>query len=437
MKWHVVCRIGEQDDFLPELETAADRRLILHFSGGPTDHRVREHVIADTEEAYDVTIGAPVHDLVYGAMTAYLADLCIPRESADDRWSRTFVLHLPVFEGRRWRRGGKTFASALSFLTGDNWEISTRERSGAAPEAAAVDDPEHPTRACLLSGGLDSLVGAIDLLGTGEGVAFVSHHGGGMTPKFQNDTYDALRRRFPDQCQKHQFFVVPPHLDDDGEDTMRSRSVLFLALGVAVASALGDDVPLIVPENGLISLNIPLTGTRVGSSSTRTTHPHFIAGMRDVLSMLGIPVVIELPYRHATKGEMLKHVADEDALQAMLPLTMSCSHPEASRWEGATPGTHCGYCFPCLIRRAAVTAADLEAHDAPYTHDARTDAPGGKKGRDLRALRMGLRRLQESNAPSILHALKAGPLPPNELPEFADVYARGMSELQAFLHRGE
>ncbi len=218
---------------------------------------------------------------------------------------------------------------------------------------------------------------------------------------------------------------------------MRSRSVLFLALGVAVASVLGDDAPLVVPENGLISLNIPLTGTRVGSSSTRTTHPHFIAGMRDVLSMLGIPVVIELPYRHATKGEMLKGVADEVALQAMLPLTMSCSHPEVSRWEGATPGTHCGYCFPCLIRRAAVTAAGLEAHDAQYTHDVRTDTPGGKKGRDLRALKMALHRLRESNAPPILHALEGGPLPQEEFPGFAEVYARGMSELDSFVHGGE
>lgn len=30
---------------------------------------------------------------------------------------------------------------------------------------------------------------------------------------------------------------------------------------------------LLVPENGLIALNVPLDETRVGSFSTRTTHP--------------------------------------------------------------------------------------------------------------------------------------------------------------------
>jgi len=437
MKWHIVCRIEEEDSFLPELKTATDRCLILHFSGGATNRRVRESVIATIEKRYEVRLAAPVQDFVYASMGAYLADLCIPRATAEDRWSRTFVLHIPVYEQRRWRHAGKTLEATLGFLTGDAWEVSPRARSGEAPTSTSATGPKRPTKACLLSGGLDSLVGAIDLLSGGDGVAFVSHHGGGMTPKFQNETFDGLRRRFDGQCHKHQFFVVPPQLDGDGEDTMRSRSAMFLALGVAVAAALGDDVPLVVPENGLISLNVPLTGTRVGSSSTRTTHPYLISGVREVLSQLRIPNAIVLPYRHATKGEMLRNAVDVDALKALLALTMSCSHPEVSRWEGATPGTHCGYCFPCLIRRAAVTAAGFDDHDAKYTHDVRNAAPGGKKGSDLRAIRMALQRDRGSTAPTIFRVLKAGPLPQEELAAFADAYARGMRELDAFLFGGE
>jgi hypothetical protein len=68
---------------------------------------------------------------------------------------------------------------------------------------------------------------------------------------------------------------------------MRSRSLLFFALGTAVAAALGEAVPLRVPENGLVSLNVPLTGTRLSSLSTRTTHPYFMERLAACVAALG------------------------------------------------------------------------------------------------------------------------------------------------------
>src|ERR1035437_1820015 len=39
----------------------------------------------------------------------------------------------------------------------------------------------------------------------------------------------------------------------------------------------------------------------------------------------------------------------------LAPLSLSCSSPSKGRWQGL--GTqHCGYCLPCLIRRAALYA---------------------------------------------------------------------------------
>lgn len=436
MKWHIVCRIGESDAFLPQIDAATSRCLILHFSGGAANRRVRESVVAGIEERYGVTLSAAVLDLLYACMGAYIADLCIPRRTADDRWSRDLTLHLPVFEERRWPGASRSFVSALRFLTGDTWAISARHRVGDRPEQSTATDPDAPTKVCLLSGGLDSLVGAIDLLSAGEAVAFVSHHGGGLTPKFQNTTLAGLRCHFEDQCVSNQFFVVGPQLDGNGENSMRSRSILFLGLGIAVASALGATGPLIVPENGLISLNVPLTGTRIGSSSTRTTHPHFITCVREMLSKLRIKNPIVLPYRHDTKGEMLAAVDRQDVLKSLLPETMSCSHPEVARWAGSTPGTHCGYCFPCIIRRAAVRAANLEDADSDYTIDIRTEVPEGKRGSDLRAVKMALCRNRQSTLPMIMRVLQSGPLPPDEATNYADVYERGMAELEAFISDG-
>lgn len=435
MKWHIVCRIGEGDTFLPEVDDALERCLVLHFSGGATNERVRESVVEFIEEKYEASLSGTIQDFLYASMGAYVADLCIPRRTAKDRWARELTLHLPVFMQSLWRRASRSLASTLKFLTGDEWTISTRERSGVVPDRLAAD-PELPGKVCLLSGGLDSLVGAIDLLSGGDAVAFVSHHGGGMTRKFQNDTFAALRAHYEDKCFENPFFVVGPNLGDDGESSTRSRSILFLGLGVAVAHALGDGVSVIVPENGLISLNVPLTGTRVGSSSTRTTHPYFIAGVRQVLGNLGIANDIVMPYRHMTKGEMLAGVNDREVLESIMARTMSCSHPEAARWNGATPGTHCGYCFPCLIRRAAVTAANMEEADADYTYDVRDSTPTGERGRDLRAVKMALARDEQSTKQSIFRVLEAGPLPPEEISAFADVYKRGMSELSTFLSSG-
>jgi 7-cyano-7-deazaguanine synthase in queuosine biosynthesis len=298
---------------------------------------------------------------------------------------------------------------------------------------STATDSDLPNTVCLLSGGLDSLIGGIDLLNDRNSVAFVSHHGGGMTSMFQSNTFGALHTHYANRCSHHQFYVVGPTLGNDTEKTMRSRSILFLGLGLAIASILGDHVPVIVPENGLISLNVPLTGSRVGSSSTRTTHPHFISSVQRVLNDLGISNNIELPYRHMTKGEMLANVSNRGVLESTLGFTMSCAHPEVARWDGSTPGIHCGYCLPCLVRRAAVSAAGFEGADAPYMFDARHSITHGRVS-DLRAVKMALARNEQSEASKMFRVLEAGPLPPYEVAEFVGVYERGMSELNTYLN---
>lgn len=433
MKWHIVCRIGEEDKFSPDELTTEDHTLVLHFSGGAPNEQVRENVLADIEEKFEAKLSAPAVDFLYAAMAAYITDLYIPRRTAPDRWSRELELHLPVHYPTRWRIGKRELTSALNFLTGDSWKITTRTRHSSPPEGTYAPDSKSVDTTCLLSGGLDSLAGAIQLLGNGERVAFVSHHGGGLTPKFQNDVLRGLMRCYPNQCNKNQFYVVGPKLGGDGENTMRSRSILFMGLGVAVASIQGVGTSLHVPENGLISLNVPLTGSRVGSSSTRTTHPHYVGGIRKVLAALKIPVNIVMPYRHLTKGEMLKQVKDSDSLKNLLGMTMSCSHPEVSRWSGGTPGIHCGYCFPCLIRRAAVHAAKLESSDASYSVDVRKVSPGGSRESDLRALKIAILRDRENQTDGLARVLLSGPIPADEIADFGEVYERGMCEMDSFL----
>jgi hypothetical protein len=121
-----------------------------------------------------------------------------------------------------------------------------------------------------------------------------------------------------------------------------------------------------VPENGLIALNVPLDPLRFGALSTRTAHPQFIASMNGLLQRLGNLGKLENRYRHQTKGEMVAGCKDMACLQKQVANSMSCSSPAKARYRGLSP-RHCGYCVPCLIRRASLEAGLGKADPTLYT----------------------------------------------------------------------
>src|SRR6185369_8436021 len=92
----------------------------------------------------------------------------------------------------------------------------------------------------------------------------------------------------------------------DDEKTERGRSFLFFAMAALCASSSKSATRLIVPENGLISLNIPLTPLRVGAASTRTTHPYYMNCYQRLFKNLNLSIALENPYQFKTKGEMVK-----------------------------------------------------------------------------------------------------------------------------------
>jgi 7-cyano-7-deazaguanine synthase in queuosine biosynthesis len=143
--------------------------------------------------------------------------------------------------------------------------------------------------------------------------------------------------------------------DMESPATQRARSVVFLAYGVLVATTLaryraGDEVTLYVCENGFIAINPPLTGGRLGSLSTRTTHPVVFALLQQLLNAAGLRVHIVNPYRFKTKGEMLRECTDQTQLEAQAVVTTSCGRFKQFGYN------HCGRCVPCLVRRAAFHA---------------------------------------------------------------------------------
>jgi hypothetical protein len=136
------------------------------------------------------------------------------------------------------------------------------------------------------------------------------------------------------------------------DTSQRSRSLVFIALAVLVASGLeryaaGDRITLYLNENGFIAINPPLTPARVGSLSTRTAHPAFVNIIQEILHNVGLRVDIVNPYLTMTKGEMLRRCQNKELLASLAPRSTSCGRFQRYGYR------HCGRCLPCQIRRAA------------------------------------------------------------------------------------
>jgi hypothetical protein len=436
MNWHVVTRVGADDSYDGELPRE-EPRILTSVAKSDDPWAIGNDVYSIIHARVGRVPSIAARDLLHLAFAVFSADLRIPRKLFQDRWTRNLVVHLPVADPALWNELTPLLSRMLAFLSGDNWQFRIREGRPFSPPIP--DRSKAPTvnrivnRVSLFSGGLDSLVGAIDLLEQGETIALVGHHGAGMTNQFQQNVLKTFRNSYAERAPEFMFWVQPPKRKKVGEPSMRSRSLLFLSLGLGVASALAGGQPLVVAENGLISLNVALTNSRLGSLSTRTTHPFFLTLFREFVAKLGLVTEIQTPYRLKTKGEMLAEVKSKTVLDQTLKSSMSCSHTEAGRYQGRTPGVHCGYCVPCIIRRAATASSGFQ--DSPYDFDVLTSAlePEGK-GADLRAFQMALERFHGS-APhySLFRVLGSGPLPHDEASDYAAVFSRGMKEVGRLL----
>lgn len=351
-------------------------------------------------------------------------------------WTRPMSLDVPVRDPDAWAATATDLADAVSFLSGDEWDI--RVWNSDEP-AVAHEPPIGPVDVvCLFSGGLDSFAGAVDLLAAGNRVCLVAHYDGGQAPKVQQHLARRLAATYGrDRVVFRRLFLRPapasnlqerPLPGGDPERTTRTRSILFLAAGLAVAAGYGPQTPLVIPENGFIGINVPLTRARSGSLSTRTTHPYFMERLTACVAALGITNPVSNPYRTWTKGEMLERSADADTLRRHARTTLSCAHPEAPRYAKRDQG-NCGYCFPCVIRRASMHHVGLD-DPGDYAFDAlnERDEMEGERGADIRAL---VRALNATARP--LDVLRNGPVAPQDLEAFAGVYTRGRAEILAWL----
>jgi 7-cyano-7-deazaguanine synthase in queuosine biosynthesis len=292
----------------------------------------------------------------------FAADRAVERAPHLD-WTRSIDLHVPVRAPSFWRRHTAAFQDIFSSLTYDRLHLAFHDgEEFAEPPRTRVQPFPESDAVALLSGGLDSFVGALQLLADGRKPLFVAASGSGATNHSQSEVFDVLEG--VDRSRELLKLVVQRQGQFPGnEQSQRSRSFLFASSAALVAAALGiEDVYL--NENGVMAVHVPLTAARVGSLSTRTASPRILAQMADLATTaLGETVRITNLLVDMTKPEVVERGV-ELGHSPDLQKSVSC-------WSISHRSTHCGYCAPCLTRRISCAAHGVP--DVTYDEDVFTD----------------------------------------------------------------
>lgn len=292
-----------------------------------------------------------VWDFTTIALSIAAADKAILREESADGWTRMIDVSISLREPAIWEARRVELESILRFLTGDFWSLHFLD-GGIEPPKAKQTRSTDADCVCLLSGGVDSLVGAIDLASVGRKPLFVSQvvRGDRETQKRYATELGATDRH----CQ---WSFTVGH-SGASEKSTRGRSIVFFAFAAIAASAIpssdNQPVEIVVPENGFISLNVPLGPGRLGSLSTKTTHPVYMKGIQSIWDALGIHARLSFPYRGKAKGELLTDCTNQAMLANLIGASTSCGKYQRNNL------THCGECVPCMVRRAAFLVAGLQ-----------------------------------------------------------------------------
>jgi len=349
--------------------------LTLNLWGGGDAENIQLR-IEDLHKTLCRDIPQQFFDLVEIAAYVYCADQALKRTTQDTDtfggdWRRNIHFHVPVRCLDLWNSPEikASLENLLGFLSDDNYAFTfyPANRARAFQGYLGFSTENHSgrdfERVVMFSGGLDSLAGAIEeTLVNKTRVVLVTHESTSKNTKLLREIQEQLAAKSGSLKPLHIRVRANKRKDLGKEYTQRTRSFLFATFGVAVAKMMGLDT-LRFYENGVVSLNLPVSAQVVGSRATRTTHPRTLAGFQNLFSLLGnAPFTVENPFLWATKADVVQKILKASCGE-MIKASTSCAHT----WERTKDFTHCGACSQCIDRRLAIIAADAEAFD-PIEH---------------------------------------------------------------------
>lgn len=379
-------------------------------------------------------------DAIIFGLLVYMADMKISRRTqAQDSWSREIVLTIPVFD-EKWIDYKDTFERMLKFLTGDLWSIEFTKRTQSLALKDKFDSRTNKYKvASLFSGGMDSLIASINYMEQKQPTLLVSHAGESRVRHWQTDLLSVLDEYYGDIPHENAYYWT--NLDSiefpeaDSDMNQRSRSFLFIAIALLAMSGTKECTKLQMPENGLIALNVPLEYLRLGSHSTRTTHPFYLKLWNEVVGDI-FGISIANPYWNKTKGEMAAECLNTDVLKIAMGQSYSCSSVNSVSIQSGK-SNHCGHCLPCIIRRAAMHKAFGDFDPSEYMDSNVTMLVNNReaKGEQIRSFQYAIERLKKNPDAKKVLIHKSGSLDMDEeyLCELANAYYRGLMEVDKWI----
>jgi 7-cyano-7-deazaguanine synthase in queuosine biosynthesis len=326
-------------------------------------------------------LGGLHRDLLRVAAFIYLGDRTVSRGKVDvfgERWHRSLHYVIPVSDPTTWQRQDimDALTETASFASDDNYSFTFVQEKDAPhePDFLPVNfwGDAIPDTVSLFSGGMDSLAGAVwDVVKNGRKPLLVSH--------YPSVRHRARQKLLAKQLSKAGLGWSYPHARAqaslkerhlDLENTQRARAILYLTLGFVVAAKLGIR-QLRMYENGVVALNLPVTGQSVSSTMTRTSHPRFLKAFQDFANLLlGANVEITNPFLCCTRTQVVERLKNCGGMK-FIPLSTSCAH--VYMMDNAHP--HCGLCSQCLDRQVALINHQFIDKDTPYRFDPFVDDP--------------------------------------------------------------
>jgi hypothetical protein len=322
-------------------------------------------------------------DLFFISTLVYGIDNLLDRyKYSIDAWAREIEVCFPVNNLQTWLDNQNHLEEILTFLTGDYWSISFvqlndvnlfKDKARRWQSTMTSYDLSEYSFVSLFSGGLDSLIGIIDglhNLGVNEKGLLVSHFD--STSPGANSDQKKIESSFSSNVftrNKYKWLQSIVSLNNHDtigneiskEPSFRSRSLLFIGIGVFCVEHLPNCRILTIPENGTISLNYPLTPSRTSTLSTRTTHPFYLAELQKFLLNIGLTTKLFNPYSYLTKGELVESCQNFALLRESYILSVSCGkRGRKMHWDNKIGTSHCGICMPCIYRRAALHKKGLD-----------------------------------------------------------------------------
>lgn len=322
-------------------------------------------------------------DLIEIAAFVYVADQMKHRgadevETMGANWRRRMRFEIPVRIPALWMSAPVSAAlhELLSFLSEDEYEFTFSQYNH--PPAldsylnfGALVGEEPPESVVLFSGGLDSLGGVIEEVVQHRRSSLLVTHAATGTTRERHRTLTSMIAGATSGAPP-QFITVRASKQHrtEKEYTQRARTFLYASFAVAVAR-MADLNAIRFYENGVVSLNLPISPQVVGARATRTTHPRVLASMRKLFSLItNTQFVIENRFLWKTKTDVVADIV-KAGHGAMIDYSISCTHTRQYRKDQP----HCGMCSQCIDRRFAVLAADAGQFEPEerYRHRLLTD----------------------------------------------------------------